>query len=109
MAYAPPEPLLASSATEDGDKIEFWWVGYPGARGAKVITTDPYGMRTTLEIGPDHWVTQRVAAGLIAVSLMTVNNWVRSGVFGPREARNGVSVVRMNRVEELAAQRGVFD
>lgn len=108
MAYAPPEPVLASSAIEDGGQVEFWWVGPTGQRGAQVIKTDPQGMRWTLDIESTHLVTQRVAAGLLNVSLMTVNNWVRAGTFGPKQSRNGVSVVPMRRVEEIAEARGVF-
>jgi hypothetical protein len=108
MAYAPPEPVLASRAYEDGDEVEFWWVGRAKTRGARVIKTDPQGMRWTLDIESNHLVTQRVAAGLLDVSLMTVNNWVRAGTFGPKQSRNGVSVVPMRRVEELAEERGIF-
>ena len=107
MPYPRP-PILASVADEDGDHIEFFWVGEPGSRGAKVVTTDTQGMRWTLEAGPDHLVTQRVAAGLLAVSLVTVNKWVRDGALGEREYRNGVSVIPMEIIERVAVQRGVL-
>lgn len=99
---------LASAADEDGGRIEFYWTGDPGARSAVVITTDSQGIRWTLEAGPHHLVTQRVAAGLLAVSLVTVNKWVREGRLGPPDFRNGVSVIPMAIIEQVAVQRGVL-
>lgn len=109
MAYAPIPEILASSADEHGDHVEFYWVGdVAGNRGARVITVDKDGMRWTLEADAGHLVTQRVAAGLLNVSLMTVNKWVRDGALGEREYRNGVSVIPMAIIEQVAVQRGVL-
>lgn len=100
--------FLASAADEDGGHIEFYWTGEARARGSKVVTTDADGIRWTLEAGPQHLVTQRVAAGLLRVSLVTVNKWVREGRLGPPDFRNGVSVIRMAIIEQVAVQRGVL-
>lgn len=104
----PPADVLASEAVEDGAAVEFWWTLGPGPRGARVVRTDEHGMRWTLDIDSNHWVTQRVAAGLLNVSLMTVNTWVRRGVFGKKKLRNGVSVVPMAEVQRLAEERGIL-
>jgi hypothetical protein len=109
MPYPPVPEFLASTATEDDEHIEFYWVGdETGTRGAKVITVDQHGMRWTLDANSTHLVTQRVAAGLLNVSLMTVNKWVREGRLGERQYRNGVSVIPMEIIEQVAIQRGVL-
>ena len=107
MAY-PEHEILATSAKEGRGKIEFWWVGPPGERGAKVVKTDEFGMRWTLDVGNTHWVTQRVAAGLLGVSVMTINKWVRERKLGKTMLRNGVSVISMRVLEKIAEGRGVF-
>jgi hypothetical protein len=108
MAYPQSDPVLASVQKEGRQTLEFYWVGYPGARGAKVIKTDEHGMRWTLDIESTHWVTQRVAAGLLRVSVMTINNWVRAGRFGKPVKRRGVSVVPMRLLEQVAEERGIL-
>lgn len=106
--YGPPDDLLASIQTEWGRNVEFWWVGVPGERGAKVIKTDEHGMRWTLDVESTHWVTQKIAAGLLNVSVMTVNKWVRDRKLGRAMLRRGVSVISMKDVERLAESRGLF-
>lgn len=87
----------------------FLWTGSPGARGARVVKTDGQGVRSIVELATTHLATENVAAGLLGVSVVTVNKWVREGRFGPRQWRNGVSVIPMPAVEALAEQRGIFD
>jgi hypothetical protein len=108
MAYSPPDPVLASIQRQGRLKLEFYWVGYPGDRGAKVIKTDEHGVRWTLDVESNHWVTQRVAAGLLGVSVMTINNWVRQGKLGKLMKRRGVSVISMRVLERIAEARGIF-
>ena len=107
MAY-PSLDVLASTAKEGRGTIEFWWVGPPGERGAKVVKTDEFGMRWTLDVGNTHWVTQKVAAGLLGVSVMTVNKWVRERRLGKTMLRRGVSVISMRILERVAEGRGIF-
>ena len=108
MAFAPPDDVLASEMNDGDQNHQFWWLGYPGARGARVITTDEFGARWTLDVNTAHLVTQKVAAGLLNVSLMTVNKWVRDGVFGGQQWRNGVSVIPLQAIEALAVARGIL-
>lgn len=108
MSYMPPADFLVGRQREGGGSIEFWWKGHPGERGAKVVRVDEHGMRWTLDIEHTHWVTQKVAAGLLKVSLMTVNKWVREGKFGATKLRRGVSVLSMRQVEHLGETRGLF-
>jgi hypothetical protein len=108
MAYPNSAPILASIRKEWGRKVEFWWVGFEGKRGAKVVKVDEHGMRWTLDVESTHWVTQSVAAGLLNVSLMTINKWVREGRLGKRMQRRGVSVISMRELENVAEQRGIF-
>ncbi len=107
MSYARPD-ILASVQRDGLARVEFYWVGEPGERGAKVVKTDEHGMRWTLDVDSTHWVTQRVAAGLLNVSIMAVNRWEREGRFGKRLKRNGVSVISMKAVERLAEARGTL-
>src|SRR5712692_6118229 len=107
MSY-PSDNVLASTLREGGEQVDFWWVGFPGEGGAKVFKTDPHGMRWTLEVGSNHLVTQKVAAGLLRVSVMTINKWVREHKLGKQMWRNGVSVIPMRVLEHVAEQRGIF-
>ena len=73
-----------------------------------MVRTDEFGMRWTLDVGSTHWVTQKVAAGLLGVSVMTINKWVRDRRLGNTKLRNGVSVISMRVLEKVAESRGVF-
>ncbi|MDX2061297.1 MAG: hypothetical protein SFV24_26020 [Gemmatimonadales bacterium] len=107
--YSSKEPLRASVQREWANTIEFYWIDDPGGgRGAQVVKTDEHGMRWTLDVGATHFVTQRIAAGLLNVTVMTVNNWVREGRFGQTMKRRGVSVIPMTAVERVAEARGIF-
>lgn len=115
-------PVLASSNGEE----DFWWNGEPGKRGAIVTKTDRYGQRWVLDLESTHWVTQRVAAGLLDVTVMTINTWIRSGkVRGSKkrkvlgdisfkgdkvsvQALPSVSVIPLREIERLAEKRGIF-
>ncbi len=110
MSYPlPPDPVLVSEMNDGNEIHQFWWLGFPGERGARVITTDQYGARWTLDVNTTHLVTQKVAAGLLSVSLMTVNKWVRDEVFGEQQWRDGgVSVIPLRAVEALAVARGIL-
>lgn len=109
MAYSDPVQRIRSSVHADGGgTVEFWWMGFPGTWGAQVVKTDEHGMRWTLDATSTHWVTQRIAAGLLNVSVMTINRWVKDGVFGKPVYRNGVSVVSMREVQRIAHERGLL-
>jgi hypothetical protein len=107
--YQRGREVLVSVATEGGERIEFIWFSDPNTenRGARVVRTDKYGQRWQLDIPHTYVVTQRVAAGLLNVSLVTVNKWVREGKFGRKRTRNGVSVIPMAAVERIALERGI--
>ncbi len=108
MSYSQPDMIRVRAAIERGLKVEFWWTGLPGERGAKVVKVDEHGMRWTLDIEATHWVTQKIAAGLLGVSVVTINKWVREGVFPNKKIRRGVSVIPIREVEKLANSRGLF-
>lgn len=122
-----PSAILASVLVTEGGDEEYWWIGTPGERGAVVFKTDRFGQRWTLDLDATHWVTQRVAAGLLGVSVMTVNNWIREGRItdskrrkvdgstGRGESRTttprrggSVSVIPLKTVERIAEERGMF-
>jgi hypothetical protein len=102
------EPVLASIVRTDGGNEEYWWNGEPGRRGGVVFKTDRFGQRWTLDIRSTHWVTQRVAAGLLEVSVMTISNWIREGKITDTKKRNGVAVISLKEVERIAEARGMF-
>ena len=109
MSYVQPTSILASVQRIAGDHGEFYWVGFPGGEwGAKVIRVDPHGLRWTLDVEATNWVTHRVAAGLLGVTPMTIYRWAQQGVFGRQMQRNGVAVVPLKRVAELAAGRQIL-
>lgn len=68
--------------------------------------TDEHGMRWTLDIDSTHWITQRTAAGLLNVTVMTINTWVRQGKIRSAKLRKGVSVISMQEIEQIAIARG---
>jgi len=116
------EPVLASSNGEE----DFWWHGEPGQRGAVVFKTDRFGQRWALDVERTHWVTQRVAAGLLNVTVMTVGTWIRQGKIKGAKRRKvvgdlvfkgtkvsfkkepSVSVIPLKEIERLAEERGIF-
>lgn len=102
------KPVLASIVLTDGGDEEYWWTGEPGSRGAVVFKTDRFGQRWTLDIRATHWVTQRVAAGLLEVSAMTISNWIREGKITETKKRKGVVVIALREVERIAEARGMF-
>ncbi|MGH7483971.1 MAG: hypothetical protein ACREMY_00020 [bacterium] len=74
-----------------------------------MVKVDEHGMRWTLEINSTHWVTQKIAAGLLGVSVMTINKWVNDGKLGPKKMkRRGVSVISMRVLEQVAEARSIF-
>lgn len=73
-----------------------------------MVKVDEHGMRWTLDIESNHWVTQRIASGLLGVTVVTINRWVREGLFRKTMLRRGVSVISMREVERIAESRGVF-
>lgn len=94
--------------TADG-LVTFCWVYDPDRRttGARVIRNDKYGQKWTLDIPHTHVVTQKVAAGLLRVSVMTINKWVREGKFGRPRLKNGVSVIPMVALRKIADERNL--
>jgi hypothetical protein len=101
-------PVLACIIMTEGGDEEYWWNGEPGKRGAVVFKTDRFGQRWTLDIRATHWVTQRVAGGLLEVSPMTISNWIRDGKIAETKKRNGVTVIALKEVERIAEARGMF-
>lgn len=103
-----PQSTLASELSDESGFHQFYWVGRPGERGAKVISEDRDGMRWTFEAATGHLVPQRIAAGLLGVSLMSINTWVREGRFGEKQYRNGVSVIPLRAIEDAAVGRKIL-
>lgn len=118
---------LASIVITEGGDEEFCWRGEAGEEGAVVFKTDRFGQRWTLDIEKTHWITQRVAAGLLGVSVMAVNNWIRQGkIKGAKKravktdiSREGsriiippstrsVSVIPFKEIRRIAESRGDF-
>jgi hypothetical protein len=101
-------PVFASALLLEGGDAEFWWLGAPGNREATVIKTDRFGQRWVLHVKSTHWVTQRVAAGLLDVTFMTITNWISEGKITHTKKRNGVTVIPLKEVERIAEARGIF-
>lgn len=112
----------------EGCDEEYWWIGEPGRREGRVIKTDRFGQSWELKVKSTHWVTFRVAAGLLEVTVPTIHSWVREGKIATTKKRfrpaprlisagrldlsnfkrAGVSVIPMKEVERLAEARGIF-
>ena len=112
----------------EGTDEEYWWHGEPGERGASVIKTDRFGQAWVLDVESTHWVTYRVAAGLLDVTVPTIHAWVRQGVITETKKRYqtnfkltgeggidlkhpkriGVSVIPLKEIERIAKERGFF-
>lgn len=91
-----------------------------------MFKTDRFGQRWALDLESTHWVTQRVAAGLLDVSVMTVHNWIRDGKIRETKQRKvlgdltrkgtklsfpgkgTVSVIPLREIERLAEERQMF-
>jgi|GEM_PF-5069461 hypothetical protein len=101
--------IIGSQVKEADALITFCWVYDPDLRttGARVIRQDKYGQKWTLDIPHTHVVTQKVAAGLLRVSLVTINKWVREGKFGRPRVRNGVSVIPLTALRKIADGRNI--
>lgn len=89
------------------------YVNPPGDRTAVVVSrtavlkmTSRTGMQYTREVRRSGYVTQREAAKLLKVSVMTVNRWVRNGTLRSI-TRKGVSVIAVRDVVALADNRGI--
>lgn len=108
-----------------GDEEYWWWQGEPGSREALVVRTDRFGQRWELLIESTHWVTHRVAAGLLNVSTPTIRNWVADGTIKETKklsvphvksmnpgkitmSETKFSVVPLKEVERLANEMGFF-
>ncbi len=128
---APDAPVLASHSSDpgEGSEEEYWWRGHPGEREAVVFKTDRFGQRWVLEMDSSQWVTYRVAAGLLDVSVPTIHTWVENGKItatkkrvptmytmkkgklkdaDPKGSRAGVLVISLKEVEQIAEARGIF-
>jgi len=127
-----PLPVLAGRYlnVKDGGNEEYWWDGKPGKREARVIRTDRFGQRWTLEVGSTHFVTYRVAAGLLNVTVPTIHSWVDAGklsrkvkrltpipkmmnedqldLTGSNSPQGLVFVVPLKEVARVAEERGLF-
>ena len=126
-----PNPSVQAGAyinTNEGADEEYWWHGEPGERGASVIKTDRFGQAWVLDVKSTHWVTYRVAAGLLEVTVPTIHAWVGEGVITETKKRYqtaykrtsdggidlkhpkriGVSVIPLKEIERIAKERGLF-
>jgi hypothetical protein len=101
--------IVASQREERDVLVTFCWVYNPDLRttGARVVRQDKYGQKWTLDIPHTYVVTQYVAAGLLRVSVMTINKWVREGKLGKVRRRNGVSVISMVALRKMADERNM--
>jgi hypothetical protein len=126
----PLPPLLAGQEINlpEGTEEEYWWHGEPGKREASVIKTDRFGQQWVLNVKSTHWVTFRVAAGLLDVTVPTIHSWVKQGLISDmkkrdlgkiaivkeggvdvlRPTRAKVSVIPLKEVERIANERGDF-
>lgn len=110
MSYVEgPRLSVASQVKEKDAVVTFYWVFDVEMQtlGARVIRQDRYGQKWQLDIPHTHVVTQKVAAGLLGVSVMTINKWVRERLFGKPRLRNGVSVIPLEAIRKIAEARGV--
>ena len=64
------------------------------------------GFKYERVVGESEYMSQKEAAELLGVEVMTVSRWVRGGELSSRK-RNGFSVVRLRDLLKLAAQRGL--
>jgi excisionase family DNA binding protein len=78
----------------------------PTQRVAVVRVKTRTGMQYTREVKRGGWVTQREAAELLKVSVMTVNRWVRDRTLQSVK-REGVSVLPVKAVAALADERKI--
>ena len=105
-----PKPTRPVSCefTLAGERLDYGW--YAGDRGpfegALVVRTDRFGQRWRLEISRGSYVTARVAAGLLAVTPVTVANWLKAGEFPNARKKNNAVVIPLRDVERIARQRG---
>lgn len=78
----------------------------PGDLTAVLKMVSRTGMQYTREVKRGGYVTQREAAKLLKVSVMTVNRWVRNGLLRST-MRKGVSVIAVREVIALADYRKI--
>ncbi len=99
--------IVASQREQPDGSVTFCWVYDPDLRttGARVIRRDKHGQQWTLDIPHTYVVTQNIAAGLMRVSVMTINKWVREGRLGRPLRRNGVSVIQLSALRKMADER----
>ena len=108
MAIVPLSERLAGEEDTPAENIQYVWLldWEDKVTGARARRRDRFGQTWVLDIEMTHAVTQRVAAGLLGVSLMSVNTWAREGRFGKLAKRNGVSVIPVKKVLKSAISRG---
>ena len=89
MSYAPPEPKIKwdRPGLMQGVTIERWLEGQWYAE----------------RIPHNGLVTQALAAGLLGVSLMSVNNWVRQGKMRHIKVTGQPSVIPLGEVKRIRA------
>lgn len=75
--------------------------GRPGRFQGVTVTYEIDGRLHSWRINSDGVVTQAMAADLLEVSLMAVNNWVRSGVLPAIKPPGHPSVIRLADIKKV--------
>jgi excisionase family DNA binding protein len=70
-------------------------------RGAVIEMRDRIGFKYERAIGLDDYVSQREAADLLRVPVMTVNRWIRNGSL-KSTSKNGYSVLKLRDLLRIA-------
>lgn len=105
--------------TRRDDYIDAYWVrniklapggkqyaNPPGERFAVVRLKSRTGIQYTREVKSSGYVTQREAAKLLCVSVMTINRWVRQRTVKSTK-RQGVSMIAVRDLAEIADENGI--
>jgi hypothetical protein len=75
---------------------------------AVFIVRDRIGFKYERKVGLPDFVSQREAAELLRLAVMTVNRWVRDGDL-PSQTRNGFSVIKLEDLVHFAGEKDLVD
>jgi excisionase family DNA binding protein len=75
---------------------------------AVFIIRDRIGFKYERKVGLTDFVSQREAAELLSLAVMTVNRWVRDGEL-PSHSRNGFSVIKFEDLVRFATKKDLLD
>ena len=106
-----PEAMSAENQTEAceqgepaGERVDTP-IELPEPLEAVILMRDRIGFRYERVVGLEDFLSQREAAQLLSVPVMTVNRWVRARKL-PSRKRNGFSVVKLRDVLSTAKKQG---